>query len=37
MEVELEGRRPLYIKLQLGSGQVFGRSFHDSIARKEYE
>jgi hypothetical protein len=30
MQVEVKGRRPIYIKLQLGSGQVFGRSFHDS-------
>ena len=31
MEIPVEGRRPIYIKLQLGSGQVFGRSFHHSI------
>jgi hypothetical protein len=35
MEVEVQGRRPLYIKLQLGSGQVWGRSFHDSIPHEE--
>ena len=28
--VPVKGWRPIYIKLQLGSGQVFGRSFHHS-------
>ncbi len=30
MEIPVKGWRPIYIKLQLGSGQVFGRSFHHS-------
>ena len=30
MKVPVNGRRPIYIKLQLGSGVVFGRSFHHS-------
>src|SRR5437868_11246790 len=28
MKIPVNGRRSIYIKLQLGSGQVFGRSFH---------
>ena len=34
MEISVEGRRPIYIKLQLGSGQVFGRSFHHSVGNR---
>ena len=34
MEIPVKGWRPIYIKLQLGSGQVFGRSFHHSIKNK---
>ena len=30
MLIELEPRRPIYIKLQLGSGKIIGRSFHYS-------
>ena len=30
MVIPVEGRRPIYIKLQLGAGRVFGRSFHHS-------
>ena len=30
MKIPVKGWRPIYIKLQLGSGQVFGRSFHHS-------
>src|SRR5262249_266755 len=34
MEIPVEGRGPIYIKLQLGSGQVFGRSFHHSAGNR---
>ena len=34
MEIPVKGGRPIYIKLQLGSGQVFGRSFHHSIGNR---
>ncbi len=35
LHIELEsGRRPLYVKLQLGSGKIIGRSFHDSSSGK---
>ena len=37
MEIPVKGWRPIYIKLQLGSGQVFGRSFHHSFGNKGYE
>ena len=30
MLIELEPGRPIYIKLQLGSGKIIGRSFHYS-------
>ena len=31
MEIDIEpGRPPLYVKLQLGSGKIIGRSFHYS-------
>ncbi len=31
MKIDIEpGRPPLYVKLQLGSGQIIGRSFHYS-------
>lgn len=31
MEIELEAGKPmLYVKLELGSGRIFGRSFHYS-------
>lgn len=34
MKIELEPKRPLlYVKLQLGSGKVIGRSFHYSETR----
>ena len=37
MKIPVKGWRPIYIKLQLGSGQVFGRSFHHSIGNREDE
>ena len=30
MEIDLDADRPIYVKLELGSGQVIGRSFHYS-------
>ena len=30
MLIELEPGRPIYVKLQLGSGKIIGRSFHYS-------
>ena len=30
MLIQLEQGRPIYIKLQLGAGKIFGRSFHYS-------
>lgn len=35
LHVSLPNDRPLYIKLELGSGTVIGRSFHYSILEQE--
>lgn len=37
MRIDLEPGKPqLYVKLELGSGKIIGRSFHYSIPKEEY-
>lgn len=37
MRIDLEPGKPqLYVKLELGSGKIIGRSFHYSTPKEEY-